>query len=210
MNPESTPSPGGKGQRQNRGFSTENRSEDLEKDLWDLDDLDDASPGSEEAPEDAGEENDALPTSIPVSPRTTKRDLTFKQTLPKRAASAGEATDKPAESPLSSGSVRPAGSVKEDEVFEDLEAPALPAHARETEGETPASPSPPPLSADPVAVPQPSLLSSAPEALKSLPKIERLGLAFMRMEAKLEEIKAAFGLENEDLNLNLGPLGDLW
>ena len=41
-------------------------------------------------------------------------------------------------------------------------------------------------------------------------EIERLGLAFMRMEVKLEEIKAAFGLENEDLNLNLGPLGDLW
>jgi hypothetical protein len=41
-------------------------------------------------------------------------------------------------------------------------------------------------------------------------EIERLGLAFMRMEEKLEEIKAAFGLENEDLNLNLGPLGDLW
>lgn len=41
-------------------------------------------------------------------------------------------------------------------------------------------------------------------------EIERLGLAFMRMEEKLEEIKLAFGLENEDLNLNLGPLGDLW
>jgi hypothetical protein len=41
-------------------------------------------------------------------------------------------------------------------------------------------------------------------------EIERLGLAFMRMEEKLEEIKLAFGLEHEDLNLNLGPLGDLW
>jgi hypothetical protein len=41
-------------------------------------------------------------------------------------------------------------------------------------------------------------------------EIERLGLAFMRMEEKLEEIKRAFGLEHEDLNLNLGPLGDLW
>jgi len=41
-------------------------------------------------------------------------------------------------------------------------------------------------------------------------EIERLGLAFMRMEEKLEELKLAFGLENEDLNLNLGPLGDLW
>lgn len=41
-------------------------------------------------------------------------------------------------------------------------------------------------------------------------EIERLGIAFMRMEAKMEELKAAFGLENEDLNMNLGPLGDLW
>lgn len=39
---------------------------------------------------------------------------------------------------------------------------------------------------------------------------ERLGLAFMRMEAKMEELKAAFGLENDDLNINLGPLGNLW
>jgi hypothetical protein len=41
-------------------------------------------------------------------------------------------------------------------------------------------------------------------------EIERLGLAFMRMELKMEELKGAFDLENEDLNLNLGPLGDLW
>ena len=41
-------------------------------------------------------------------------------------------------------------------------------------------------------------------------EIERLGLAFMRMEHKLEELKLAFGLENEDVNLNLGPVGDLW
>lgn len=39
---------------------------------------------------------------------------------------------------------------------------------------------------------------------------ERLGLAFMRMEAKMEELKKAFGLENDDLNINLGPLGNLW
>ena len=41
-------------------------------------------------------------------------------------------------------------------------------------------------------------------------EIERLGLAFMRMEAKMEELKAAFGLKDDDLNINLGPLGDLW
>ncbi len=41
-------------------------------------------------------------------------------------------------------------------------------------------------------------------------EIERLGLAFMRMEAKMEELKAVFGLKDDDLNINLGPLGDLW
>jgi len=40
-------------------------------------------------------------------------------------------------------------------------------------------------------------------------EIERLGLAFMRMEVKMEEFKTIFGLADEDLNINLGPLGDL-
>jgi hypothetical protein len=40
-------------------------------------------------------------------------------------------------------------------------------------------------------------------------EIERLGLAFMRMETRMAELREVFGLEAEDLNLNLGPLGDL-
>ena len=40
-------------------------------------------------------------------------------------------------------------------------------------------------------------------------QIERLGVALMRLEQRMEELKAEFGLEDEDLNLNLGPLGDL-
>lgn len=40
-------------------------------------------------------------------------------------------------------------------------------------------------------------------------EIERLGQTFMRLEAKMEELKQIFGLQDEDLNLNLGPLGDL-
>ena len=40
-------------------------------------------------------------------------------------------------------------------------------------------------------------------------EIERLGLAFMRMEAKMEEFKTIFGLTDADLNINLGPLGNL-
>jgi len=40
-------------------------------------------------------------------------------------------------------------------------------------------------------------------------EIERMGLTFMRLEQRMDELKAQFGLEDEDLNLNLGPLGDL-
>jgi len=40
-------------------------------------------------------------------------------------------------------------------------------------------------------------------------QIEDLGLALMKLEAKLEELKAQFGLEGEDLNIDLGPIGRL-
>jgi hypothetical protein len=40
-------------------------------------------------------------------------------------------------------------------------------------------------------------------------EIERLGQTFMKLEARMVELKETFGLEDEDLNLNLGPLGNL-
>jgi hypothetical protein len=40
-------------------------------------------------------------------------------------------------------------------------------------------------------------------------EVERLGQTFMRLSDRMEELKKAFGLENEDLNLDLGPLGKL-
>jgi hypothetical protein len=40
-------------------------------------------------------------------------------------------------------------------------------------------------------------------------EVERVGLALMRLEERLGEIKAAFNLEGEDLNIDLGPLGRL-
>ncbi len=40
-------------------------------------------------------------------------------------------------------------------------------------------------------------------------EIERVGLALMRLEAKLHEIAEQFGLRPDDLNLDLGPLGRL-
>ena len=40
-------------------------------------------------------------------------------------------------------------------------------------------------------------------------EIERLGQTFMKLEARMNELKQIFDLEDEDLNLHLGPLGDL-
>lgn len=40
-------------------------------------------------------------------------------------------------------------------------------------------------------------------------EVERLGQTFMALAERMEELKEAFGLEDEELNLNLGPLGDL-
>ncbi len=43
----------------------------------------------------------------------------------------------------------------------------------------------------------------------SEPEVERLGETFLRLEKRMEELKESFGLEDEDLNLDLGPLGNL-
>ncbi len=40
-------------------------------------------------------------------------------------------------------------------------------------------------------------------------QIERMGETFLKLEQRMAEMKRLFGLEDEDLNLNLGPLGDL-
>jgi hypothetical protein len=40
-------------------------------------------------------------------------------------------------------------------------------------------------------------------------EIERLGRTFMKLEERMEELKEQFGLADEDLNLDLGPLGRL-
>lgn len=41
-------------------------------------------------------------------------------------------------------------------------------------------------------------------------KIEEMGLALMKLENKIRELAQQFGLRPEDLNLDLGPLGNLW
>ncbi|MBI4671543.1 MAG: gas vesicle protein K [Chloroflexi bacterium] len=40
-------------------------------------------------------------------------------------------------------------------------------------------------------------------------EIERMGETFLKLEAKMQELKRVFGLEGQELNINLGPLGDL-
>jgi hypothetical protein len=39
--------------------------------------------------------------------------------------------------------------------------------------------------------------------------VERLGATLMALETRMEELKRTFGLRDEDLNLDLGPLGSL-
>jgi Gas vesicle protein K len=40
-------------------------------------------------------------------------------------------------------------------------------------------------------------------------EIERLGRTFLALSERMDELKEHFGLDDRDLNLNLGPLGDL-
>jgi gas vesicle protein GvpK len=47
------------------------------------------------------------------------------------------------------------------------------------------------------------------EGTLSAEEVERVGLALMRLEESLRDLAGQFGLEPEDLNLDLGPLGRL-
>ena len=40
-------------------------------------------------------------------------------------------------------------------------------------------------------------------------EIERLGLALLQLRERMDELKIAFGLRDEDLDIDLGPLGRL-
>ena len=40
-------------------------------------------------------------------------------------------------------------------------------------------------------------------------EIERLGLALLKLNSRMDELKTIFGLTDEDLNIDLGPLGRL-
>ena len=40
-------------------------------------------------------------------------------------------------------------------------------------------------------------------------EVERLGTTFMRLAEQMEKLKAEFGLDDDDVNIDLGPLGRL-
>jgi Gas vesicle protein K len=40
-------------------------------------------------------------------------------------------------------------------------------------------------------------------------EVERLGRTFLALSQRMDELKETFGFTDADLNLNLGPLGDL-
>jgi gas vesicle protein GvpK len=40
-------------------------------------------------------------------------------------------------------------------------------------------------------------------------EIERLGIALLKLSQRMDELKSTFGLSDEDLNIDLGPLGRL-
>lgn len=39
--------------------------------------------------------------------------------------------------------------------------------------------------------------------------MQKLGLTFLALDKKIEELKLVFGLQDDDLNIDLGPLGNL-
>jgi len=43
----------------------------------------------------------------------------------------------------------------------------------------------------------------------SNPEIQKLGLSLKAVKKKIKEVQTIFGIEDEELNLDLGPLGNL-
>jgi hypothetical protein len=46
-------------------------------------------------------------------------------------------------------------------------------------------------------------------AVTPLAEVEKLGVALLRLNDRMQEMKATFGLTDEDLQIDLGPLGKL-
>lgn len=91
MKSEPDPQNPGKTSKPYGDFAKESRSDNaLEKDLWDLDEplpsaLSDKDDSGDEEPESDLDQSSLAP--IKISPRSTRKDLVFKQSLPKKQAS---------------------------------------------------------------------------------------------------------------------------
>jgi hypothetical protein len=52
-------------------------------------------------------------------------------------------------------------------------------------------------------------LRSIDSGTLSREEVNNLGITFMKLAEKMEELKSQFGLKTEDLNIDLGPIGKL-
>ena len=135
------------------------------------------------------------------------------------ARTLGLAAPRPEASPLSAS-----GSTMESQVVESLEAPR---EAPITPLETVAEALPPRLNTDPENVENglAKLVLTLIEVLRKVlehqavrrmegghlsdAEIEKLGVALLRLNDRMQEMKGIFGLTDDDLQIDLGPLGRL-
>lgn len=200
MKPEPDPQSDGKRSKPRRGFIKENRAEDaLEKDLWDLDEPTPAATSEPDAPEveepSAGEpgKNQEGRTTLPITPRSTRRDLVFKQSPPKKRPQ----PQAPADGGDDGLSDRTTTATAPDEAFADLEKSATgnagtqdapdstegttpPGSGTENPGDADAEASttkPGPVEDEEAPSPAAPVSNAVKELSRSLSKVERMGLA---------------------------------
>ena len=137
---------------------------------------------------------------------------------PERAGLLGAAG--PRERPV----IAPSGSTMESQVVQTLDAPK---DAAITPLETVAEGLPPRLNTDPDKVENglAKLVLTLIEVLRKVlehqavrrmegghlsdEEVERLGIALLRLNDRMQDMKGTFGLTDEDLQIDLGPLGRL-
>ncbi len=114
-----------------------------------------------------------------------------------------------------SPSALPSGSTMESQVVESLHAPS---DAPVTPLEAVAEGLPPRLNTDPDKVTLIEVLRKVLEhqAVRRMEgghlsdaEIERLGVALLRLNDRMQDMKGIFGLTDDDLQIDLGPLGRL-
>ncbi|WAC20708.1 hypothetical protein OVA24_04850 [Luteolibacter sp. SL250] len=181
MKPEPDPQSDGKHAKPRRSFTKDNRVEDaLEKDLWDLD---------EPAPDAAAEEEEAAPepgknqegrTILPITPRSTRRDLVFKQSPPKKkplatpdeSEGAGAAEEETKGAPPTSAAPDEAFGDLDDSPDGDAESGKEVTRMDEEDTEDPSAPE----EAAGSSAPAEPVSTAVKELTKGLSKVERLGL----------------------------------